>query len=321
MQPILSPGPAEKKRRNPSPTGGIPPARPARLQRRRLLQRIATVLQPDVLLRKLISELITLADIEATSAQRILIRCPGCAKKLKARREDIGKKARCSTCETKFRIRVDEPDDPSATILGLPREADHVHRDGERFAIGGDWLSEFGWGHDRVVVEVEPDLKSLLSNGTVDSLWPDDQEYREFIDGLDDPTDYLRNQWTICYLHHPRVLVLNAMLSLIGDRYRPSIGRQLARLLSHEAPSIRTAAAQSLWAKGPLEVAAAFRQLREHKIDGAQLLCDQCPEAYRDQIEEIHQRNYVEWPEGVEDLPDELESTPSAPLTEDAQAE
>ena len=129
----------------------------------------------------------TLPEAEATTAnERIIIRCPGCAKKLKARRSDIGKKARCSTCETKFRIRINETDgetdgreqshssedtahaseDPGATILGLPREADRHHRDGERIAIGGDWASELGWGHDRVVVELDPDLKTLLTNGT-----------------------------------------------------------------------------------------------------------------------------------------------------------
>jgi hypothetical protein len=249
-----------------------------------------------------LSESTILAQTDTSSTERILIRCPGCDKKLKARRGDIGKKARCSRCDTKFRIRIDEPGGPDATILGLPRDAGHRHRDSERIAIRGNWISELGWPHDHVVLEVEPDLKAFLGNGMSDPVWPHDEEYMEFIESLDDASGYLRDQWTFCYLHHPRVSVLTSVLSMVGNRYRVSVGRRLTALLDHDAPSVRIGAADALWAKGSLEIAAAFRHLKEHGANGAELLVERCPEDHREELDDLYQRHFVEWSAGVEDV-------------------
>jgi len=90
-------------------------------------------------------------------------------------------------------------------------------------------------------------------------------------------------------------------LSLLGDRYRLSVGRSLIELLEDEHANVSTAAAEALWRKGPLEVAHALRQLKERGSEGpVQRLLDTCPDEYRIELDEIYQRNFEQWPGGIE---------------------
>lgn len=163
----------------------------------------------------------------------------------------------------------------------------------KQMVISGDWTKSV-WKELPVRVYPEPDaVATFFSQPTLPYLWPDIEEYKQYVDSQEDAQRSIRLSWIVAYLHHPNAEVLLKTLrdhipaDLLGMF---AVNDALADLLVHQNPEVRSEAAKVIWKCSDASLEQIFTILTSQGIlpsgidsqdakRAVKILQDSCPQS------------------------------------------
>lgn len=113
---------------------------------------------------------------------------------------------------------------------------------------GEGWTGDL-WREVPVRVPRRCDVGEFLSRRPLPYLWPDDAEYRAYVDIQDDPAGHLRFSWIDAFLHHPDGAVVTQCLREAFTGSNIANLTSVADLLGSATaePQVKEEAARAVW--------------------------------------------------------------------------
>ncbi|MBD0421773.1 hypothetical protein H0H10_21890 [Streptomyces sp. TRM S81-3] len=132
--------------------------------------------------------------------------------------------------------------------------------DGMVTLSGKGWAGDL-WRERPVRVPWRVDVGEFLGRRPLPYLWPDDAEYRAYVDADEDPGRLLRTGWIDAFLHHPDDRVVVQCLQIFTGENAVNL-TSIADILGHaSAPQVKQEAAKAVWRAGDAGVHWVFNVL------------------------------------------------------------